>query len=133
MIILRQKTYSLKDTLKTMFRGAVKELNKEMGPTEFGETIYGTLVIDRFIDKGRFIGKDCMFKVSENLEVQGNGDSRSHIFWDLSYKFEPTENCPKTWKSFTIAGTCKSGETLDASIIKKDGKVLKGRVMVEVR
>lgn len=134
MKILRTKNYSLKDTLKTMFRGAVKELGKEYEDEIGGETIFGILPIDRFVDKSRFLGKNCTFKVkSGSFEVEGNADPRSSIFWDLDYELEPIESCPREWKSFLITGTCKDKETMDASIICKDGKVLTGRITIELR
>jgi len=134
MKILRTKSYSLKDTLKTMFRGAIKELGKEYEDEIGGETIFGVLPIDRFVDKSRFLGKNCTFKVeSGSFEVEGNADSKSFIYWSLSNEFEPTSACPREWKSFLITGTCKDKETMAVSIICKDGKVLTGRAMIELR
>ena len=133
MKILRTKTYSLKSTIKTMFKGAIKELGKEYEDEIGGEIVFGVLPIDRFVDKSRFLDKNCTFKVKAGFEVEGNADPRSIIFWDLDYDFEPTEACPREWKSFLITGTCKDKETMDASVICKDGKALTGRVMIELR
>ena len=132
MIILRQSSFSIKDIAKSIFRGAIKELNKDLGDEEYGKSVYGIIKIDRFVDKSRFLNKSCVFRIDpETFEVEGNTGGSS-IFWDLSEEFEPTDNCPKTWKTFTASGMCKDGETLDAKIICKDGKVLSGRVMVEL-
>ena len=68
----------------------------------------------------------------DDYSVEGIFGSGS-IYWDLSEEFEPLENCPKSWKEFNVSGLCKDGETLDARIIQKNGKILTGKVMVEVR
>lgn len=100
---------------------------------QYGEDILGILPISRFIDRSRFIGKSCIFKVDEDNKVLGNSDFRSKMFWNLTEKFEPTDKCPDTWKSFTISGTCKNGETLDANVMDENGHVFTGRVMVKIR
>ena len=113
-----------------------KEIDEEIeniDGEEFGETIYGTLVVDRFIDAGRYKGKGCMFKVFPDLSASGNADPRSHIFSMLSYKFEPSPECPRSWKFFTVSGKCEPGETMAAVIKGEDGKIINGRVKVELR
>jgi len=117
----KQKNYS---------ESLIKNLDNEK---QYGEDFLGILPISRFIDRSRFIGKNCIFKVVEDNSVLGNGDSRSMTFWTLTEKFEPTDKCPKTWKSFTISGTCKNGETMDANVMDEDGHVFTGRVMIKVR
>ena len=134
MIILRQNNYSLKDIAKDIFKGAVKELGKRYdSESPDGGDIFGILPIDRFVDKSRYIGKDCKFKIDpENYEVEGVYGNSS-IYWDLSEEFEPLENCPKTWKEFTAFGHCKDGEMIKAKIIQKNGKILEGNILIEVR
>ena len=134
MLILRQNNYSWKDIAKTVFRGAVKELGKEyQDKDDDNSDVFGVLVIDRFIDKSRYIGKICKFNIDpDDYSVEGIFGSGS-IYWNLSEEFEPLENCPKSWKEFNVSGLCKDGETLDARIIQKNGKILTGKVMVEVR
>ena len=136
MIIIRQNNYSLRDIAKDIFRGAVKELGKrydsKTDSSGSENNILGILPIDRFIDKGRYIGKSCKFKINHKNEVEGNWDG-GNIFWDLSEEFEPLENCPSVWKEFTVSGICKDGETMKARVIQKNGRILEGNILIEIR
>ena len=69
----REKQAQLLDNMdiaKTVFRGAVKELGKEyQGKDDDNSDVFGVLVIDRFVDKSRYIGKSCKFNIDPDDSV----------------------------------------------------------------
>lgn len=137
MIVLRQKEFGWKDVLgraaQTAADFAKTELDKKYGPASHqGDIIFGTLFIDWCVEKSRYIGKDKEYKVHDNYEVEAFDKGSSSFGWELDEPFEPTDACPKSWKSFMISGIAKDGELLDAIILTKDGKRLQGKVVVEV-
>lgn len=135
MLVLRRKQFSWQDVVGKVIHSAATiakdELDKKYG-VQGDEIIFGTLVIDWWIDKNRYIGKFKKYVVDNDLSVEAF-DKNSSIGWDLSDKFEPFDTCPDKWKKFTIEGVAKDGEYLDATMIDNAGKKIIGKVIVEVR
>lgn len=133
MIILRQNTYSWKDVLlksgKDIIRNINSEVNSDSVPTE---NFFGTLVIDWWIDKSRYINKYKIYDVKPDDYSVEAFDKNSIIGWDLSNKFEPTKDY-SNFKRLTISGIAKDNEYLDAVLINKQGIKIEGKVIVEIK
>lgn len=122
MIILRTKKFT-DEELDTIEESTNDEV--------YGKPILGTLYISKYNDKTRFIGKNCLFKVSPDLIVSGNNDPKSKIFWRLDKKFETSKDCPNSWKEILLSGQPEYDESLDANVRLKNGSNIEGRVIVK--
>jgi hypothetical protein len=131
----QEKQYSLfGDIVRDAIKGMASEIYKNNGGGNTSDTniVFGTLVLSRFIDVSRYLGKEVTYTVEPSLEVSAQ-QGGSIISWDLSERFCKFKNCPNNWESFVITGEAEKGKYLDARIITKQGKVLTGKVLVEVK
>ena len=130
-----EKRYSLfGDLVRGAIKGMAGEINKDSGGNwdNTSDIIFGTLVLSRFIDASRYLGKNFTYTIKPSLEVSAKEEGSS-ISWEVNEHFEKLDSCPDEWSSFTVEGVAKKGEYLKARIITKQGKLLTGKVLVDVR
>lgn len=138
MKVIRTKNFS--NLFGSILRGAIKGAAAEIsgvhrpeagGTKKEEDTVFGIITLDRFIDKSRFLNKNCVFTIDpDSYEVSGKTNKNSIIDWEIDEKFEPMEGCPKTWRRFTLEGLAKHEGLIDATITTTTGKILKGKVLV---
>lgn len=130
--ILKRKTFSIWSALRAGMDEYFKndpDFKKAGQYEEKTNPILGILKIDWCIDKSRYIGKNWKYTVEKDYTVKAK-QGNSCIDWNLEHKFEPIDVPP--FKVFNIEGVAKEGDYLPARIITATGKLIEGRVLVQI-